>query len=136
MRYLPLLLALLSGTMLASMAAPWEWETAVWLWPLPLYAALWLWPVVRWQRALWLGLLAGLGWSLPAFQWVRHSSRVLFGAVDAQWLGWGPELMGAGVMLALAVYLALYPAVWAVFLRTVALPRKEVLQHGAWWMPH
>jgi apolipoprotein N-acyltransferase len=126
--------ALLSGLALASAFAPWDWATAVWIWPLPLFWALSQLPEpTKLLPSLRLGLLAGLGWSLPSFGWVRHSSRVMFGAVDHEWLGWGPELMGAGVALALALYLALYVAVWSWFVRCVAWPDRLRLQHSGWF---
>jgi apolipoprotein N-acyltransferase len=127
------LLALLSGGTLALAFAPLEWTPAVWLWPLPLWWLLWTTDSLSKRKTLLLGWLAGAAWALPAFQWVRHSSRVLAGAVDNSWAGLGAEAMGAAALLALGLYLACYVAVWSLFLSTVAKPRTKVLQQGAWW---
>jgi len=86
---------------------------------------------VRKRRALALGYLAGLCFFVPNLSWLRHSSRVISGAVDDTWMGWPVELMGWGAVAGMTLFLSLYFAVWAVFASTIAKPRRSVLLHGS-----
>lgn len=70
-----------------------------------------------------LGYLAGLAFFIPNLAWVRHSSRVISGAVGDEWMGWGVELMGMAAVCALSAYLAIYWGLWAAFAGSVGRPR-------------
>ncbi|MDB6118923.1 MAG: Apolipoprotein N-acyltransferase [Verrucomicrobiaceae bacterium] len=151
-RYVPSVLALLSGIILHFAMPRWNVETCLWLWIHPLLAVLWLrepQPVIVAAtpagriRRLWrktapgwpsfrLGWLAGLGFMVPTLSWVRNSPRVFAGAIDSSWAGWGAELGGVGTVAAMAGFMALYFGVWAVFMVKVARPRREVLLNGTW----
>lgn len=69
------------------------------------------------------GFIAGLSFFIPNLSWVRHSSRVINGAVDDRWMGWPAEMMGWGAVLALGVYLSLYWGLWSAFAATIGRPR-------------
>ena len=126
----------LGGALLALAYPGWNWEPAVWLWLFPVLAV--LWPCTRsgqaphGRRAFALGLTAGLGFWLPNLVWLRHSSRVLAGARDATWIGWGPELLGAAAVLGLALVCSLYWGLWAWFTARVARPDPSRLAQGSW----
>ena len=64
---------------------------------LPLLAVLWL-GEVRKRRAFALGYLAGLCFFVPNLSWLRHSSRVISGAVDGHvdGLAGGADGLGCG----------------------------------------
>ena len=118
------LLAIASGIILTLAFPRWNLSLAVWVWMFPLLYALWSSCGERkLGRSFGLGWLAGLAFFLPNLAWVRHSSRVIAGAEDETWVGWGPELMGFGAVLGLSVYLALYWGLWAAFAATVGRPR-------------
>jgi apolipoprotein N-acyltransferase len=70
---------------------------------------------------------------LPNLWWVRHSSRVIGGAYDDSWVGWGPELMGFGAVIGLSAYCAVYFGLWAWFTHRFARPRVKTLTKDAWW---
>jgi apolipoprotein N-acyltransferase len=91
-----------SGALLAACFAPWDQPQLVWIAQLPLLAALWtLAPSApRWKAPL-LGYAAGIVFFTAAFYWL-HALADIFDS---------PLLRG--VPLLLAVYLALYPALWA-----------------------
>lgn len=130
-RRLPsLLLPLLSGGLLTCAFPLWDQEWAVWLGLLPLLAV--LWGGKKDLSGFRAGFLAGLAFFIPNLTWVRHSSRVLAGAVDDRWAGLGAELMGAGAVLGLGGYCALYFGLWAWFVRRHALPDVERLLRGSW----
>lgn len=132
------LAAIASGVLLSFGFPRWNFETAVWIWLLPLLAVLWIGqaPVVdpakgrirRWWRALWafrIGYLAGLGFFLPNLSWVRHSSRVINGAIGDEWMGLPVELMGWGAVLGLSLIVSVYFGLWAWFTAVVARPREQ-----------
>ena len=107
------LLALLSGLLLAACFPPWELTWCVWLWPLPLLAVLFpqggVGPVSK-KRAFGLGYVSGLAMWLGSLAWV----------IQVHWVGW----------IALSLYLALYPAVWALLVARFA--RMASLRHALW----
>ncbi len=70
-----------------------------------------------------LGYLAGMAFFVPNLAWVRHSSRVINGALGDEWMGWGAELMGMGAVLAMAGYLSIYFGLWGGFAATLGRPR-------------
>lgn len=127
MPFLRPLLAIVSGIVLTFAYPRWNFSYAVWLWMFPLLYALWSRratpPKSLGKRSFGLGYLAGLAFFLPNLAWVRHSSRVIAGAEDNSWMGWGPELMGMGAVLGLALYLSLYWGLWAAFAATIGRPR-------------
>lgn len=126
------MLAALSGGILVFAFPPWNLEFAAWSWCLPLLAVLWIGKPRGWMRSAALGWIAGFAFFLPNLAWVRHSSRVIAGAVDHSWAGWGPELMGWGAAVAMAAYLAIYPALWAAFTACMARPNHEKLRSDSW----
>ena len=128
MRAWPKITAIASGLILTFAYPNWNIELAVWLWLIPLLGALWPSPhsslVIRHSSFL-AGYLAGLAFFIPNLWWLRHSSRVIAGALDHSWIGWGPELMGFGAVVGLAGYCALYFGLWAWFAARIAMPRDD-----------
>lgn len=123
-------LPLLSGVMLVFGFPRWNQEWVIWLWLLPLLAL--LWDGDRSVSGFKSGYLAGLAFFLPNLSWVRHSSRVMAGAVDHSWVGIGPELMGACAVVGLSGYCALYFGLWGWFVLRFAVPDKHRLTRGSW----
>lgn len=122
--------AVASGVLLTTAYAPRDAGIVIWFWIFPLLIALWSGggapttnrksPVTR---GFALGYLAGLAFFIPNLAWVRHSSRVINGAIDEQWMGWSAELMGWCAVIAMCAYLALYWGVWGAFAATIGRPR-------------
>jgi apolipoprotein N-acyltransferase len=126
MKFTRPLLAIASGIVLTLAYPRWNFAPAIWLWMFPLLYALWggrSHSKSQTRRGFGLGYLAGLAFFLPNMAWVRHSSRVIAGAEDNSWIGWGPELMGAGAAVGLAIYLSLYWGLWGAFAATIGRPR-------------
>jgi len=125
---------LLSGIILVFAFPGWNSDLAVWVWLFPLLTVLWPWRDVEGVkvRPFWRGYLAGLAFFLPNLFWVRHSSRVIGGAVDDSWVGWGPELMGFGALIGLSGYCALYFGLWAWFTHRFARPSVKTLTKDTW----
>ncbi|MEY2598189.1 MAG: hypothetical protein RLZZ142_448 [Verrucomicrobiota bacterium] len=100
--------AALSGLLLALCFAPWENAHLVWFALLPLLAALWTLPpdAPRWKAPL-LGYTFGLVFFTTSFHWLASLANLFA----------NPALLGLPLLLAL--YLALYPALWC---RLVAFP--------------
>jgi apolipoprotein N-acyltransferase len=121
--------AALSGALLHLAFPGANLEIFAWIWLLPLLSL--LWPLNPGspppRRPFFLGYIAGLAFFLPDVTWVRHSSRVIHGALDDQWAGLGPELLGAAAVLGLAAFLALYFALWTWFVARFASPRARLL---------
>lgn len=128
------LASLMSGIILVFAFPGWNSNLAVWLWPLPLLSVLWPWRNVDGVkvRPFWRGYLAGLAFFLPNLWWVRHSSRVIGGAYDDTWIGWGPELMGFGAAIGLSGYCAVYFGLWSWFTHRFARPKVERLTKESW----
>lgn len=134
-RVLSVVLPLLSGAALSLAYPGWNLEVMVWAWLLPLLFL--LWPVTRpgaegRRRPFLWGYLAGVAFWVPNLSWLRHSSRVLAGARDGTWCGWGPELLGVAAVVGLALYCALYFGVWAWFVARFARPDARLLATGTW----
>ncbi len=125
---------LLSGIILVFAFPGWDSNLAVWVWLFPLLAVLWPWKDGEGVklRPFWRGYLAGLAFFLPNLFWVRHSSRVIGGAYDDSWVGWGPELLGMGAVIGLSGYCALYFGLWAWFTHRFARPRMKTLTKDTW----
>jgi apolipoprotein N-acyltransferase len=103
---LRLLGALASGLGMALLFPPFHAGDLVWVVFMPLLVALWTLGAKRRKRAAaMLGFLTGLAFFLPNLAWLRTVS-------------------GAGWM-ALSAYLALFPALWAVFAATLGNPWRE-----------
>jgi apolipoprotein N-acyltransferase len=97
------LAAVVSGFGMAALFPPFGLSQLIWIILLPLLFALWsLGEGKRKRKAFGLGFLTGLAFFLPNLAWLRSVS-------DAGWA-------------ALSVYLALYPAVWALFAATWGNP--------------
>jgi apolipoprotein N-acyltransferase len=124
--------AFASGAALHLAFAPLHLELLAWVGLLPLLAL--LWPLREDQPALRhpfrFGYAAGLGFYLFDVSWVRHSSRVIGGALDHSWIGWGPELLGATAALGLAGYLACYVGLWTWLVSRLARPAAVALSQG------
>lgn len=131
-RWCRLALAILSGSTLYLAFAPFDWEAAAWLWSLPILAVLWIGRPTTHLRTLVLGWLTGFAFFFPNLCWVRHSSRVIAGAVDHSWAGIGPELMGWGAALGLSGFLSIYIALWVWFAAKVARPDASRLGSEDW----
>src|SRR5207245_1289487 len=108
----PLALAIASGAVLTTAYPPRNLSLVVWFWLIPLLIALWSTGKSRssniksrLKSGFILGCVAGLAFFIPTLAWVRHSSRVINGAVDDRWMGWPTELMGWSAVAALCGYL-------------------------------
>jgi apolipoprotein N-acyltransferase len=130
MRLTRYLLALAGGFALTFAYPRWNVGIMAWIWIFPVLYALWserlfkLEPKKsRVRQGFKVGLVAGLAFFIPNLAWVRHSSRVIYGALGNEWMGWGPELMGMGAVLGLSLYLSLYWGLWGAFAATVGRPR-------------
>lgn len=133
MTFIRPLLAVASGIALTLAYPRWNAGLMVWLWMFPLLFALWgdtPAPTLKPSRRFWRGFrtayLAGAAFFIPNLSWVRHSSRVIAGAEDNTWVGWGPELMGWGAVLGLSLYLALFWGLWGGFAVTIGRPRISI----------
>ena len=127
----PTVVAALAGVLLALSLPPWDQAWALWLGLPLLLATLWCrWPVFTagWR----IGGVAGLACFLLSVQWLRHSSRVVFGARDHQWAGVAAEGLGLLAVLGMALYCASFWALWAGWLRSVATPCPRKLFEGTW----
>ncbi len=129
-RWLSRGLPLFSGATLVFAFPNWNQEWAVWLGLLPLLVLIWGPATIR--RPFWPGYFAGLAFFIPNLAWVRHSSRVMAGAVDHSWIGLGPEFMGFGALIGLSAYCAVYFGLWTWFAHRCARPDLRKLTHGTW----
>lgn len=97
------LAALASGFGMALLFPPFDVGDLVWVVFMPLLVALWTLDAKRRKRtAALLGFLTGLAFFLPNLAWLRTVS-------DAGWV-------------ALSLYLACFPALWAIFASTLGNP--------------
>ncbi|MBI2081145.1 MAG: apolipoprotein N-acyltransferase [candidate division NC10 bacterium] len=103
-------LALLSGALLASAFPPLDWWPVAFLGLLPLLVAAAGEPPAR---AAWLGFASGMAFALLSIPWVVVT-MVRYGQMPV----WG----AGGVLLALAAYLACYPAAFTFALSRFPLP--------------
>lgn len=133
---LGLLLPALGGGILVFAYPGRDMEAAVWVW---LFPVLWvLWPLAETKpapagrRAFGMGLVAGLAFWIPNLTWLRHSSRVIAGARDDSWMGWGPELLGGAAVFGLALLCALHWGLWSWFCARFARPSPAVLAASSW----
>jgi apolipoprotein N-acyltransferase len=115
MKFLALLLrplaAIASGLGIAALFPPYSVGKLVWLVMVPLLVALWsLGEKRRRRKAFLLGYLAGCCFFLPNLSWLRSVSDV----------GW----------VALSLYLAVFPAVWALFVATLGNPWRGGRRDG------
>lgn len=128
----PLAPAIVSGVLLHLAFPGTNLEVFAWIWLIPLLSTLWPLnadtPPLR--RPFFTGYLAGLAFFIPDVSWVRHSSRVIHGAVDNQWAGWGPELLGIGAVVGLSGILSVYFGLWTWFVARHASPRPTHLSHS------
>lgn len=133
LNHIRILLALVSGFTLNFAYPRWNIGIIVWLWMFPLLYALWNGHEsrIKSQRAkAWLGFklgyVAGLAFFIPNLAWLRHSSRVINGAMDNTWMGLGTELTGMGAVLGMSAYLSLYWGLWGAFTAMICKPRISV----------
>lgn len=101
----PWLLAALSGVLLTLCYAPADFGGLSWIALTPLVCAAWFgtpWKKYESERLFLLGYITGLGYFLGSLHWLATVTVP----------GW----------IALCLYLALYPALWALFLGRVAKP--------------
>ncbi len=114
----PWLLAALGGAALALCLPPFNQSTLAWFALTPLVAAIWFSPRGRWHavRLFGLGYVAGLVFFWTSLFWITTVTQP----------GW----------FVFAFYLALYPALWALFTGAVCRPRDpepgEPLARCAW----
>ncbi len=111
----PWLLALVSGVCMAVTFPPFEFDGLAWFALAPLAAAVWFSPDtgrLRWLRLLGLGYTCGLAFFLIVFFWITEVTLP----------GW----------LLLGMYLAIYPALWALFAGTVGRPRETGGDLSVW----
>ena len=115
-RLWPWFAALLSGILLALCYAPAGWSGLAWVALTPLLAALWFsepWTRREGGRLFLLGYVTGVGYFLGCFHWL----------VTVTVPGW----------IALCLYLAVYPAAWAVFVGAWK-PRQSPFEAKPVWM--
>tara|TARA_R110002096_G_scaffold119495_4_gene258959 strand:+ start:1602 stop:3317 length:1716 start_codon:yes stop_codon:yes gene_type:complete len=112
-RYWPWAAALLSGALLAFCFPPFGGSNLVWIWQAPLLTALWfskpfrpMWS--RWRWGLTLGYVSGLAFFLISLSWMTEVGKVA-----------GTIWAGIAALLALSLYLAIYPALFGAFAATV-----------------
>ena len=122
------LICLLLGAIAACGFAPLE------LWPLTLGAfALWMWLVhaaPTLKLGLWRGWLFGVGHFTIANNWIQHA----FDFQDKM-----PPALGYGAVVALALYLAVFPALaaglaWRLTRRAGRIDAPYILAFGATWI--
>lgn len=110
------LAAVLSGIGIAALFPPYSVGKLVWVVFIPLLIALWsLGEKRRKRKAIVLGYIAGCCFFLPNLSWLRSVSDV----------GW----------VALSLYLALFPAMWAVFVATLGNPWRAGRREGLFDAP-
>lgn len=112
----PWLCALLSGALLALAFPPVDWGGVTWVALTPLTCALWFsegWRKAGWLRHLLLGYLTGLVYFLGSFHWLYNVTGP----------GW----------FVLCLYLAIYPALWALFVGSIGRPRPVEGDVRATW---
>lgn len=130
------LLPLLSGAALAAAYPGWNLEVMVWVWLFPLLILLWpVNPGAEGQKPtspFLSGYLVGIVFWVTGLAWLRHSARVIAGARDNQWAGWGAEMLGVAAVLGLALYCALYFGVWAWVVARFARPDPRKLATATW----
>lgn len=113
----PWLLAVLSGLLLALAYPPFDLPGFAWVGLVPLVAGVWLFPPAR-RHEVWR--LAGLGWVC---------GLGYFGGS----LAWLATLTVPGWIL-LSCYVAVYPAVWTIFLGTVLRPPEADAEGKSPWL--
>ena len=109
----PWLAAASSGVLLALCFAPWNQPVLIWLALLPLLAALWTTPkdAPKWKAPL-LGYTTGIVFFTSTFYWLSELADLFE----------SPALYGLPLLL--AVYLGLYPALWAWLVAHPPAPRR------------
>lgn len=111
------ILAFLSGVAMALCYAPVAWGGLCWVALIPLISAVWLLkPPARWNRIY----LAGLGFVFGC----AYFGGSLFWLTTLTAPGWA----------VLSLYLSLYPAIWTLFLGTVAQPSGEDRNGRSVWL--
>lgn len=116
-RLWPWFAALLSGILLALCFDPADWGGLAWIGLTPLIAAIWFseaWPHYNAWRLFLLGYVTGLGYFIGCFHWLYTVTIP----------GW----------ITLCLYLALYPAVWALFVGWFATPRQPAFEPASIWL--
>jgi apolipoprotein N-acyltransferase len=121
----------LAGALLVLALPPWDQPWALWL-ALPLLLST-LWCQWHAKASAWrLGMAGGMVFFSLSLEWLRHSSRVVFGARDHHWAGVAAEGLGALAVLGMALYCAFFWALWASWVRLVARPCPRKLFEGNW----
>ncbi len=119
------LAALISGVLLACLFDPITWSGLVWVAVVPLIWAVWF--TKRGERSWWKyaiaifgrGYLAGLAYFSISLSWLSE--------VVAPEAGWIMNVVPTG---AISLYLAFYPAIWAVLVALLANPLQSKLTRG------
>lgn len=105
----PWLAAAGSGFLMTAAYPPYHQDWLIWISLTPLLCALWFsrpWVRREWLRAALLGYVAGACFFLTTFFWIRHAALA--------------------AVFFLPPYLALYPALWALYAHYAAHPRADV----------
>ncbi len=108
-RLWPWIAALLSGVLLAICYPPFTADGLIWIWQAPLLGALWFSDLgeKRWRRGALLGLVCGFVFFAINLSWITEISHVA-----------GTFFAGLGALVALALYLSLYFALFGAFAAT------------------
>jgi apolipoprotein N-acyltransferase len=114
-----ILAAILSGLLLAAAFPKWD---QTWLLIFALVPLFWALKGRSLKEAFWLGAVSGLAHYVALLYWIVYVTHV-FGKL--------PLIAAIGILLLLAGYLCLYPAVWGLGVAWGA--RKEV--NLLWWAP-
>src|SRR6056300_1020950 len=108
-RLWPWIAALLSGVLLAICYPPFTADGLIWIWQAPLLGELWFSDLgeKRWRRGALLGLVCGIVFFAINLSWITEISHVA-----------GTFFAGLGALVALALYLSLYFALFGAFATT------------------
>ena len=117
LKYWALLVAMLSGFLLAMCYPGFDVAGFVWIWSVPLFAGLWigLGSIRRKRRAFAVGWLAGFVFWFITLRWLLAMGDLEGVPVFGAWLGW----------IGLSVYLAIYVGIWAMFVATIGNPWRK-----------
>lgn len=108
----PLAAAFASGVLMALCYAPWKLGGLAWVALVPILGALLIPPCLSRKMAFGLGYLFGAVFFLISLHWL----------VNVTFPGW----------ILLALYLAIYPALWALFTRWIAKPSGGSRREAEW----
>ncbi len=115
-KYWGVLLAVLSGILLALCFPGYDVGGLVWLWAIPLMTALWCCQPKKLKRkGFFLGFLSGFVFWMMTVNWLLAMGDLETVPAAGAWVAW----------IGLSFYLAIYVGIWSMFLATVGNPWRE-----------